>query len=177
MKKYAYRQALRRFEAVRDWTTNDTFESHADAIDFLCDYADALRNCGQHKRALELLDEAKALLPDDWKDLKARILWTEGGIHSLGGCGEIAEEYMLKALRIYRELDDPDGEIQALGSLAYLCDVSGRPSNLDLNTIVFGHSIYFKEFIFIWVITILRKQFAMKLLVNGISKDFCTGRQ
>ena len=40
--------------------------------------------------------------------------------------GEIAEEYMLKALQLYRESDDLDGEIQALGSLAYLCDVSER---------------------------------------------------
>ena len=33
---------------------------------------------------------------------------------------------MLEALRLYRELGDFDGEIQALGSLAHLCDVSGR---------------------------------------------------
>ena len=122
----AYRQALRRFESVWDWVADDAFESQADAIDFLCDYADVLRNCGQHDRALELLDEAQALLPDDRNDLKARILWIEGGIHSLDQRGEIAEEYMLEALRLYRELDDVDGEIQALGSLAYLCDVSGR---------------------------------------------------
>ena len=38
---------------------------NTDTIDFLCDYAEVLRNCGQHNRALELLDEAKALLPDD----------------------------------------------------------------------------------------------------------------
>ena len=63
-----------RFEAVRDWTMNDDFESPEDAIDFLCDYADALRNCGQYNSALELLDEAKALLPDNRKDLKASIL-------------------------------------------------------------------------------------------------------
>ncbi len=126
LKKHAYRQALRRFEAVRDWTTNDDFESQADAIEFLCDHADVLRNCGQHNRALELLDEAKALLPDGCKDLKARILWNEGGIHSVLQHGEIAEENVLEALQLYRELDDFDGEIQALGGLAYLCDVSGR---------------------------------------------------
>ena len=122
----AYRQALRRFEAVRDWTTNDDFESPADAIDFLCDYADVLRGCGQHNRALQLLEEAKALLPADRNDLKARIFWNEGGIHSLNRRGEIAEEYMLEALRLYRELGDSDGEIEVLGSLAHLCDVSGR---------------------------------------------------
>ena len=126
LEQHAYRQARKRFEAVRGWTKDDAFESPADAIDFLCDYADVLRNCGQHNRALELLDEAKALLPDDRKDLKARILWTEGGIHSVLQQGEIAEEYMLEALRLYRELGDSDGEIQALGSLAHLCDVSGR---------------------------------------------------
>ena len=49
------------------------FESPADAIDFLCDYADVLCNCGQHNRALELLDEAQALLPDDRGDLKALV--------------------------------------------------------------------------------------------------------
>ena len=126
LKKHAYSQALRRFETVRDWTTDDAFESQADAIDFLCDYADVLRCCGQHNRALEFLDEAKALLPDDRNDLKAHILNREGGIHSVLQHREIAEEYMLEALRIYRKLDDFDGEIQALGSLAHLCDVSGR---------------------------------------------------
>ena len=33
---------------------------------------------------------------------------------------------MSEALRLYRELDDIEGEIQTLGSLAYLCDVSGQ---------------------------------------------------
>ena len=122
----AYRQALRRFEVVREWTTDDAFESSADAIDFLCDYADVLRNCGQHNRALEILDQAQALLPDDRNDLKARILNDLGDIHSVLQDAEIAEEYMLEALRLYRDLGDLDGEIQALGSLAYLCDVSGR---------------------------------------------------
>ncbi len=122
----AYRQALRRFEAVRDCSLDDAFESQEDNIDFLCDYADALRNCGQHNRALELLDEAQVLLPDDQNDLRARILWVEGSIHILDQRGEIAEEYMLQALRLYQELSDLDGEIQTLGSLAYLCDVSGR---------------------------------------------------
>ena len=120
----AYRQARMRFEAIRDWAADNAFESQADAIDFLCDYADVLRGCGQHNSALELLDEAQALLPDDRNDLKARIFWTIGGIHSLNRRGEIAEEYMLEALRLYCELGDIDGEIQALGSLAYLCDVS-----------------------------------------------------
>ena len=32
----------------------------------------------------------------------------------------------MKALQLYCELDDPEGEIQVLGSLAYLYDVSGR---------------------------------------------------
>ena len=122
----AYRQALIRFEAVRDWTADDAFKSQADSIDFLCDYADVLHNCGQHNRALELLKEAKVLLPDDRNDLKARILWNEGGLHSVLQHGEIAEEYMLEALRLYRELGDFNGEIQALNGLAYLCDVSGR---------------------------------------------------
>ena len=121
-----YHQALIRFEAVRDWTADDAFESPADAIDFFCDYADALRNCGQHNRALELLDEAKALLSADRRDLKARILRNIGGIHSVLQHREVAEEYMLEALRLYRGLDDLDGEIQALSSLSYLCDVSGR---------------------------------------------------
>ena len=122
----AYRQAMRRFEAVRDWTSDDAFESPADAIVFLCDYANVLRCCSQHNRALELLDEAQALLPDDRNDLKARILWNEGIIHSVLQHGGTAEKYMLEALQLYRELDDLDGEIQALRSLAYLCDVSGR---------------------------------------------------
>ena len=122
----AYRQALRRFEAIRDRTMNDAFESQADAIDFLCDYADVLRNCDQHNRALELLEEAKTLLPDDRNDLKARILNLEGSIHSVLQHGEIAEEYVLEALQLYRELNDLDGETQALSSLAHLCDVSGR---------------------------------------------------
>ena len=122
----AYRQARIRFEAVRDWAADDAFESPADVIDFLCDYADALRNCSQHNSALELLDEAKVLLPDDRKDLKARILNGLGEIRSVTHHGEIAEEYMLKALQLYRELGDLDGEIQALGILAYLCDVSER---------------------------------------------------
>ena len=126
LKIQAYLQALRRFEAVRNWATNDIFESPADAIDFLCDYADVLRNWGQQNSALEILDEAKALLPADRNDLKARILWTEGGIHSLDQREEIAEEYLLEALQLYRELGDVEGEIQALGSLSYLCDVSGR---------------------------------------------------
>ncbi len=126
LKKHAYRQARMRFEAGQDWTANDAFESQADTIDFLCDYADALRNCSQHNSALELLDEAKALLPDDRNDLKARILWNEGIIHSVLQHGGIAEKYMLEALQLYRELDDLDGEIQALGGLSYLCDVSGR---------------------------------------------------
>ena len=122
----AYRQALRRFGAVRDWTSDDAFVSPADAIDFLCDYADVLRHCGQHNSALELLDEAKALLPDDRNDLKAHILNRKGGIYIVLQHGEIAEEYILEALRLYRELDDLDGEIQALSSLGHLCDVSGR---------------------------------------------------
>ena len=126
LKKHAYRQARMRFEAGQDWTANDAFESQADTIDFLCDYADALRNCSQHNSALELLDEAKALLPDDRNDLKARILWNEGIIHSVLQHGGIAEKYMLEALQLYRELDDLDGEIQVLSSLAHLCDVSGR---------------------------------------------------
>lgn len=122
----AYRQARIRFEAVWDWTADNAFESPADAIDFLCDYADALCNCSQHNSALALLDEAQALLPADRKDLKARILNREGGIHSLDRRGEIAEEYMLEALQLYQKLGDIDGEIQALVSLAYLCDVSER---------------------------------------------------
>ena len=128
LEKHAYGQALRRFEAVWGWASrwDGVFELQADAIGFLCDYADVLRNCGKHNRALEFLEEAKALLPDDRKDLTARILWNEGGIHSLDRRGEIAEECMLEALRLYRELDDLDGEIQTLSSLAYLCDVSGR---------------------------------------------------
>ncbi len=126
LEKHAYRQALRRFEAVRDWTTDDVFELQADTIDFLCDYADVLSYCSEHNKALELLDEAKTLLPGDRNDLKARILNREGGILSVLHHGEIAEEYMLEALRLYRELGDVEGEIQALGSLAYLCDVSGR---------------------------------------------------
>ena len=126
LEQHAFRQALRRFETVRDWTKDDAFELKAEAIDFLCDYADVLRNCGQHNRALELLEEAKALLPDGRNDLKARILRNIGGIHSVLQHRKIAEEYMLDALRLYRELGDFEGEIQALGSLAYLCDMSGR---------------------------------------------------
>ena len=122
----AYRQARIRFEAVRDWAADDAFESQADAIDFLCDYANVLRCCSQHNNALELLDEAQALLPDDRNDLKARILWNEGIIHSVLQHGGIAEKYMLEALRLYREMDDLDGEVQVLSSLAHLCDVSGR---------------------------------------------------
>ena len=124
LEKHAFRQARKRFEAVKQ--VDDAFESQADATDFLCDYADVLRNCSQHNSALELLDEAKALLPDDRRDLKARILRNIGGVQSLLQHGEVAEDYMLKALRLYRECDDLDGEIQALGSLAYLCDVSGQ---------------------------------------------------
>ncbi len=126
LEKHSYRQALMRFEAVRDWVANDAFESPADTIDFLCDYADTLRNCGQHNKALELLEEAQALLPDDRKDLKARILNREGVIYSLLQHREIAEEYMLEALQLYRELGDLEGEIQTLDSLVYLCDVSER---------------------------------------------------
>ncbi len=126
LEQHAYRQAMRKFEAVRNWTADDTFDSPANAIDFLCDYADALRNCSQHNCALELLDEAKALLPVDNKDLKARILNDQGEIQSVLQHGEIAEKYMLEALQLYRELGDFEGEIQALGSLAYLCDVSER---------------------------------------------------
>ena len=124
LKKHAYRQARMRFEAVRQ--ADDAFEPQADAIDFLCDYADVLRNCGQYNRALELLDEAQALLPDDRKDLKARILRNIGGVQSLLQHQKVAEDYISKAWRLYRDLGDLDGEIQALGSLAYLCDVSGR---------------------------------------------------
>ena len=126
LEKHAYRQARTRFEAMRDWTSDDTFESPADTIDFLCDYTDALSNCGQYNSALELLDEAQALLPDDRNDLKARILNHTGVIHSVLQHREIAKEYMLEALQLYRELDDFDGEIQTLGGLAYLCDVSGQ---------------------------------------------------
>ncbi len=126
LEKHAYRQALRRFEAVRDWAADNAFESPADAIDFLCDYADVLCSCGQHNRALELLDEAQALLPDERNDLKARILRNMGGIQCLLQHREVAEDYMLEALRLYQELGDLDGEIQTLGSLAYLCDVSGQ---------------------------------------------------
>ena len=126
LNKQAYRQALRRFETVRDWTTNDAFESQADTVVFLCDYADVLRNCSQHNKALEFLDEAKVLLPDDRSDLKARILRNIGNIQSLLQHRKVAEEYMLEALRLYQELNGLDGEIQALGSLAHLCDVSGR---------------------------------------------------
>ena len=126
LKKHAFRQARMRFAAVRDWMTNDAFESPADAIDFLCDYADVLRNCSQHNKALELLDEAKTLLPADRNDLKARILNDLGEIHSVLQHGEIAEEYMLEALRLYQKWGDVENEIQVLSSLAYLCDVSGR---------------------------------------------------
>ena len=126
LKIQAYRQARKRFEAVRNWTKNDAFESSADAISFLCDYADVLRNRGQHNKALGLLDEAKTLLPDNRNDLKAHILNGLGVIHSLLQHREIAEKYMLDALWLYQKLDDFDGEIQALGSLAHLCDVSGR---------------------------------------------------
>ena len=122
----AYRQARIRFEAVQDWATDDAFESHADVIDFLCDYADVSLSCSQYNRALELLDEAQALLPDDRNDLKARILRNTGSIHSVLQHREEAEDYMLEALRLYRELGDLGGEIQALDSLAHLCDVSGR---------------------------------------------------
>ena len=122
----AYRQARIRFEAVRDWAADDAFKSPADVIDFLCDYADVLRNCSQHNSALELLDEAKALLPDNRNNLKARILNDQGEIHSVLQHGEVAAEYMLEALQLYQKLGDIDGEIQALGSLAYLCDVSGQ---------------------------------------------------
>ena len=62
----------------------------------------------------------------DRNDLKARILTHVGIIHSVLQHGEVAEEYMLEALQLYCELGDFDGEIQALGGLAYLCDVSGR---------------------------------------------------
>ncbi len=124
LKKHAYRRAVRRFEAVQQ--ADDAFESQADEIDFLCDYADVLYGCGQYNSALKFLDEAKTLLPDDRRDLKARILRNIGGIHSILQHGEIAEKYILEALRLYRELDDFDGEIQTLGGLAYLCDVSGR---------------------------------------------------
>ena len=126
LKKHAYRQALRRFEAVRDRARDDAFESQADTIDFLCDYADVLRNCGRYNRALKFLDEAKALLPDDRNDLKTCILTHVGIIHSVLQNGEVAEEYMLEALQLCSELGDFNGEIQALSSLAYLCDVSGR---------------------------------------------------
>ncbi len=126
LEKHAYRQASRRFKATRDWTSDDAFESQEDVIDFLCDYADVLLNRSQHNSALELLDEARTLLPTDRKDLKARILRNIGNVQCLLQHGEIAEEYMLKALQLYRELDDIDGEIQALGSLAYLYDVSGQ---------------------------------------------------
>ena len=122
----AYRQAMRRFEAVRGRTADDVFESPADVIDFLCDYADGLSGCGQHNSALKLLDEAQALLPDDRKDLKACILRNIGDVQCLLQHGEVAAEYMLEALQLYRELGDIDGEMQALGSLAYLCDVSGQ---------------------------------------------------
>ena len=122
----AYRQARIRFEAVRDWASDDAFKSQADSIDFLCDYADVLNGCGQHNSALELLNEAQALLPDDRDDLKARILNDQGEIHSALQYGAIAEEYMLEALQLYQKLGDREGEIQALGSLAYLCDVSER---------------------------------------------------
>ena len=126
LEQHAYRQALMRFEAVRDWAANDAFESQVDAIDFLCDYADALSNCSQHNRALELLEEAQALLPDDRNDLKACILRNIGDVQCLLQQGEGAAEYMLEALQLYQKLGDLDGEIQALGSLAYLCDVSGQ---------------------------------------------------
>ncbi|MCY3871990.1 MAG: sigma 54-interacting transcriptional regulator [Gemmatimonadetes bacterium] len=126
LEKHAYRQALRRFEAVRDRVADDAFESQVDEIDFLCDYADALRNCGQHSKALKFLEEAKALLPVDRNDLKARILNGQGNIYIVLQEGEIAEEYMLKALQLYRELDNLEGEIHALSSLAQLYDVSGR---------------------------------------------------
>ena len=126
LEQHAYRQALMRFEAVRDWAANDAFESQVDAIDFLCDYADALSNCSQHNRALELLEEAQALLPDDRNDLKACILRNIGDVQCLLQQGEVAAEYMLEALQLYQKLGDLDGEIQALGSLAYLCDVSGQ---------------------------------------------------
>ncbi len=122
----AYRQGLMRFEAVREWTADDVFELPEDAIDFLCDYADVLRNCSEYNIALELLDEANALLPADRKDLKARILNDQGEIHSVLQHGEIAEGYMLEALQLYRETGDLDGEIQTLSSLSYLCDVSER---------------------------------------------------
>ena len=126
LEKHAYRQARMRFEAVRNWTSDDAFESPADAIVFLCDYANVLRCCSQHNSALELLDEAQALLPGDRNDLKARILNDQGEIHSALQYGKIAEEYMLEALLLYQKFGDREGEIQALGSLAYLCDVSGQ---------------------------------------------------
>ena len=60
----AYRQALRRFEAVRDWTSgrDGFFESPSDAIDFLCDYADVLRNSGQHNSALGIFRRGKGVI-------------------------------------------------------------------------------------------------------------------
>ena len=124
LKKHAYSQALRRFEAVQQ--ADDTFESQADTIDFLCDYANVLCNCGQYNRAQELLDEAQTLLPADRNDLKARIFNDLGDIHSTFQKKKIAEDYLLKALQLYRDLGELDGEIRVLGSLAQLCDVSGR---------------------------------------------------
>ncbi len=126
LEQHAYRQARMRFEAVRDWTSDDFFESQADAIDFLCDCADVLRGCGQQNKALELLEKAKALLPNDRNDLKARILNYTGSIHIVLQDAEIAEKYLLEALRLYRELGDLNSELQALNSLSYLCDVSQR---------------------------------------------------
>ena len=124
LEQHAYRQAKMRFEAVQ--RMDDAFESQEDNIAFLCDYADVLRHCGQHNRALKLLEEAKALLPDDRNDLKARILNRKGGIYIVLQHGKIAEDYMLEALQLYRELGDLKGEIHTLSSLAYLCDVSGQ---------------------------------------------------
>ena len=65
LEKHAYRQALRRFEAVRrlgKWTMTPFLNRKQMLSTFLCDYADVLRNCGQHHRALEAFREGTGII-------------------------------------------------------------------------------------------------------------------
>ena len=66
LEKHAYRQALNDGLRLCETGHQMTILNHKQILSTFCAIMpEVLRNCSQHDKALELLEEAKALLPDE----------------------------------------------------------------------------------------------------------------